>query len=194
MPRRGPAQRRELMPDPVYRSVLVTQLVNKVLLEGKKSTAERIVYDALEIVASKTDGDALTALKRAVEEARMRDASLEVVYVFSPPEQVTAFPVPPEKGTDRAVDVEEARAEANQRLGEWLDEIDVDLDGVDVAWTTIPDHRPARALVERSGDVDLVVVGSRGRGGFAGLKLGSVSEQVTRHAKSPVLVIRESTS
>jgi small subunit ribosomal protein S7 len=70
MPRRGPAQRRELMPDPVYRSVLVTQLVNKVLLEGKKSTAERIVYDALDIVASKTDGDALTALKRAVDNVK----------------------------------------------------------------------------------------------------------------------------
>jgi small subunit ribosomal protein S7 len=70
MPRRGPAQRRELMPDPVYRSVLVTQLVNKVLLQGKKSTAERIVYDALDIVASKTDGDALTALKRAVDNVK----------------------------------------------------------------------------------------------------------------------------
>jgi small subunit ribosomal protein S7 len=70
MPRRGPAQRRELMPDPVYRSVLVTQVVNKVLIEGKKSTAERIVYDALDIVASKTDGDALTALKRAVDNVK----------------------------------------------------------------------------------------------------------------------------
>jgi small subunit ribosomal protein S7 len=70
MPRRGPAQRRELMPDPVYRSVLVTQLVNKVLHKGKKSIAERIVYDALDIVASKTDGDALTALKRAVDNVK----------------------------------------------------------------------------------------------------------------------------
>ena len=70
MPRRGPAQRRELMPDPVYRSVLVTQLVNKVLQKGKKSIAERIVYDALDIVASKTDGDALTALKRAVDNVK----------------------------------------------------------------------------------------------------------------------------
>ena len=48
MPRKGPAPRRELMPDPIYRSVLVTQIVNKVLLRGKRSTAERIVYDALE--------------------------------------------------------------------------------------------------------------------------------------------------
>ena len=47
MPRKGPAPRRELMPDPVYRSVLVTQIVNKVLLRGKRSVAEKIVYDAL---------------------------------------------------------------------------------------------------------------------------------------------------
>jgi small subunit ribosomal protein S7 len=70
MPRRGPAPRRELMPDPVYRSVLVTQVMNKVLQEGKKSTAETIVYQALDIVASKTDGDALTALKRAVDNVK----------------------------------------------------------------------------------------------------------------------------
>jgi nucleotide-binding universal stress UspA family protein len=57
----------------------------------------------------------------------------------------------------------------------------------------VVDRRPSRAIVERSRHADLVVVGSRGRGGFAGLKLGSVSEQVTRHAKAPVLVIREST-
>jgi small subunit ribosomal protein S7 len=70
MPRRGPAPRRELMPDPVYRSVLVTQIVNKILQRGKKSTAEAIVYQAMEIVASKTDGDALSALKRAVDNVK----------------------------------------------------------------------------------------------------------------------------
>ena len=48
MPRNGPAARRELAPDPVYRSVLVTQVVNKVLSRGKRTLAERIVYDALE--------------------------------------------------------------------------------------------------------------------------------------------------
>ena len=48
MPRKGPAPRRELMPDPIYRSLLVTQIVNKVLLHGKRSTAEKIVYTALE--------------------------------------------------------------------------------------------------------------------------------------------------
>ena len=58
------------MPDPIYRSVLVTQLVNKVLLEGKRNTAERIVYDALEIVKDKSGGDALTVLKRAMENTK----------------------------------------------------------------------------------------------------------------------------
>ena len=70
MPRRGPAPRRELMPDPVYRSILVTQIVNKILQRGKKTTAESIVYDALDIVAAKTDGDALSALKRAVDNVK----------------------------------------------------------------------------------------------------------------------------
>ena len=70
MPRRGPAPRRELTPDPVYRSVLVTQIVNKILQRGKKTTAEAIVYQAMDIVGSKTDGDALAALKRAVDNVK----------------------------------------------------------------------------------------------------------------------------
>ncbi len=70
MPRKGPAPRRELQPDPVYRSVLVTQLINKVLLSGKKTTAERIVYTAFNIVAEKTGGDPVAAFKRAVDNVR----------------------------------------------------------------------------------------------------------------------------
>ncbi len=70
MPRSGPAPRRDLQPDPVYRSVLVTQLINKVLSRGKRSLAERIVYDALTVVAERTSGDALATLKRALDNAR----------------------------------------------------------------------------------------------------------------------------
>ena len=70
MPRKGPAPRRELMPDPIYRSVVVTQLVNKVLLHGKRSTSERIVYKALDDVGRKTQGDPVAVLKRAVENVR----------------------------------------------------------------------------------------------------------------------------
>ena len=70
MPRKGPAPRRELSPDPIYRSVVVTQLVNKVLQRGKRSTAERIVYDALAIVEQKTGAEPIAALKRAVENVK----------------------------------------------------------------------------------------------------------------------------
>jgi small subunit ribosomal protein S7 len=70
VPRKGPAPRRELMPDPVYKSVLVTQIVNKILERGKRTLAERIVYDALEIVKDKTGGEALATLKRSVDNIR----------------------------------------------------------------------------------------------------------------------------
>jgi small subunit ribosomal protein S7 len=67
MPRKGPAPRRELMPDPIYRSVLVTQIVNKVLVRGKRSTAERIVYTALEMIEQKTGAEPTATVKRAIE-------------------------------------------------------------------------------------------------------------------------------
>jgi small subunit ribosomal protein S7 len=70
MPRKGPAQRRDLMPDPVYRSVVVTQLVNKVLQRGKRSLAERVVYDALSDIERKTGNEPVAAVKRAVENVR----------------------------------------------------------------------------------------------------------------------------
>jgi len=70
LPRNGPPPRRELVPDPVYRSVLVTQLVNKILSRGKRSLAERIVYDALEVVKDKTAADPVQALKRALDNTR----------------------------------------------------------------------------------------------------------------------------
>jgi small subunit ribosomal protein S7 len=70
MPRKGPAPRRDLMPDPIHRSVVVTQVVNKVLQRGKRSTAERIVYAALTEVERKTGSDPIPTLKRAVENVR----------------------------------------------------------------------------------------------------------------------------
>ena len=70
MPRKGPAPRRDLLPDPIYRSVLITQIVNKILERGKRSLAERIVYDALDLIKDRTDGDALAVVKRAVENTK----------------------------------------------------------------------------------------------------------------------------
>jgi small subunit ribosomal protein S7 len=70
MPRKGPAPRRDLMPDPIYRSVLVTQVVNKVLERGKRSLAERVVYQALEVIKDKTGSEPIATLKRAVENTK----------------------------------------------------------------------------------------------------------------------------
>ncbi|WP_291289613.1 30S ribosomal protein S7 [Enorma sp.] len=71
MPRRASkTHRREIMPDAVYNNRLVTQLINKVLLDGKKATAERIVYGAFDIVAQKSDQDPLAVFKKAMENVK----------------------------------------------------------------------------------------------------------------------------
>jgi small subunit ribosomal protein S7 len=70
MPRKGPAPRRELLPDPIYHSVLVTQLVNKILSRGKRSLAEQIVYDALDTIKERTSTEPIGTLKRAVDNTK----------------------------------------------------------------------------------------------------------------------------
>ena len=70
MPRKGPAPRRPIINDPVYGAPVVTQLINKVLLDGKRSTAEAIVYGALEGVREKSGQDPVVVLKRALENIR----------------------------------------------------------------------------------------------------------------------------
>jgi small subunit ribosomal protein S7 len=70
MPRKGPAPKRPLIVDPVYGSPLVTQLVNKVLLQGKKALAERIVYEAMEGCRTKTGTDPVITLKRALDNVK----------------------------------------------------------------------------------------------------------------------------
>jgi small subunit ribosomal protein S7 len=70
MPRKGPAPRRPLVIDPVYNSPLVTQLVNKILVGGKRSLAERIVYGALEGAQEKTGTDPVVTLKRALDNVK----------------------------------------------------------------------------------------------------------------------------
>ena len=70
MPRKGPAPRRPLVADPVYNSPLVTQLVNKVLSDGKRSIAQSIVYGALEGCRDKTGSDPVVTLKRALDNVK----------------------------------------------------------------------------------------------------------------------------
>ena len=70
MPRKGPAPRRPVVIDPVYSSPLVTQLINKVLMSGKRSVAERIVYGALEGAREKSGNDPVVTLKRALDNVK----------------------------------------------------------------------------------------------------------------------------
>src|SRR5437879_7881100 len=70
MPRKGPAVRRDVQPDPVYQNPLVTQLINKVLLDGKKTLAESTVYKSLEVISERTANDPVITLKKAVENVR----------------------------------------------------------------------------------------------------------------------------
>ena len=67
MPRKGPATRRELLPDPIYQSLLVTQIQNRIMTRGKRSLSEAIVYDALKKVEAKTGKDPLPLLKKAID-------------------------------------------------------------------------------------------------------------------------------
>ncbi len=68
--RRAPAQKRRIDPDPVFRSVLVSQVINKVLWEGKKDVARSIVYDALELVERRANQDPVNVLKKAIDNLR----------------------------------------------------------------------------------------------------------------------------
>ena len=98
MPRKGPAPRRPLVSDPVFSSPLVTQLVNKVLKDGKRSLAERIVYAALEGTRDKTGTDPVVTLKRALDNVkpalevrsrRVGGATYQVPVEVRPPRAVT---------------------------------------------------------------------------------------------------------
>ena len=66
MPRKGPAPKRQLIPDPVYHSELVTRFINRMLLQGKRSTAERIFYGAMEVVEQRAGAPALEVFERAM--------------------------------------------------------------------------------------------------------------------------------
>ncbi len=67
MPRRGNVPKREILPDPLYNSVLVTKLVNSIMLDGKKGVAQKVVYGAFDIIKEKTDKDPLEVFQSAIE-------------------------------------------------------------------------------------------------------------------------------
>jgi small subunit ribosomal protein S7 len=72
MPRRAAPPKKKISPDPVYGSVLVQQLINKIMLDGKKSTAEKIVYDALSQIEERTGSNPVTVVNNALDNVRPR--------------------------------------------------------------------------------------------------------------------------
>ena len=131
---------------------------------------ERIVVG----IDSSSGADA--ALRWAVAEARRWGAALEVVLAWSYLDQ-PSDEFRPDYGED---DARAALETAMDRVG--------GAEGVDVTLTCVNDL-PARALLDAAGRADLIVVGSRGLGGFRGLLLGSVSQQCAHHAPCPVVIV-----
>jgi nucleotide-binding universal stress UspA family protein len=119
------------------------------------------------------------ALRRAAEEARAHDAVLEAVTAWSFLDQATGTPFDPLYGEDAV------RAQLEQTVQEVL------ADGPKPVIQLRPENDlPARALLTAAEGAWLVVVGSRGMGGFKGLLLGSVSSHLSHHAPCPVLIVR----
>ena len=124
-----------------------------------------------------------SALRFALEEARIRHAKLRVVVVWHVP--LAAYsaglvPPPSNLADDAAAGAEEVLAEALQGL----ERGDVEIESL------VREGQPANVLVEESAAAEMLVVGSRGRGGFRELMLGSVSQQCAHHARCPVAIVR----
>ena len=69
MPRKGPVPRREVLPDPIYNSKLVTRLINRLMIDGKKGKAQRILYEAFDIIRERTGKDPMEVFEQALEAA-----------------------------------------------------------------------------------------------------------------------------
>ncbi|MPM29000.1 30S ribosomal protein S7 [bioreactor metagenome] len=67
MPRKGPVQKREVLPDPVYNSILVTRVINKIMMDGKRGVAQKIFYNACEIIQAKTSKDPMEVVENALK-------------------------------------------------------------------------------------------------------------------------------
>jgi nucleotide-binding universal stress UspA family protein len=133
---------------------------------------------------------AKAALRFALEEARLRQAKLRVVHAW----QFGYIGAPGFEGSLPAVggDLAEFHEAAEATLDETLRGVGADADGVAIE-RRVDQGAAAAVLVEESRSADLLVVGSRGHGGFAQLLLGSVSQQCAQHAFCPVVIVRGST-
>ena len=128
-----------------------------------------------------------SALHWAYDEAAHQGALLTVLTTWHPP----AIPMTPPYGSMPPEDyANQPRKEALALLEAFTADLAPKTPAVDVRTSIEEGKNPAKALIERSREADLIVVGSRGYGGFAGMLLGSVSQHVVAHAACPVVVIR----
>lgn len=126
------------------------------------------------------------ALRWAYDEAIHHGASLTVLMTWQPP----ALPMSPPYGSLTDKDYQnQPRTDALELLDRYVAELGTGTTEVDVR-TSVEEGNPAKVLIERSEEADLLVVGSRGRDGFIGMLLGSVSQHLVTHAQCPVVVIR----
>ena len=125
------------------------------------------------------------ALRQALIEARFRDARVRAVTVWHLPWTVYSAAAP---GLDLDEVMSDLRAEAARKLEETLEEFGDETEGVEVI-RQVCEGQPAQTLVEQSAGAAVLVVGSRGLGGFGGLLLGSVSQQCAHHARCPVMIV-----
>lgn len=134
------------------------------------------------VVGMDGSSHALAALRWALDEAALRGARVRLVHVWQPA-LLGGYPY-----TEASFDPEAMEAEAKLQLDRAVGEVTVP-PGVEIE-PVIVCGSPAEALIQQSAGADMVVVGSRGRGGFAELVLGSVSHQVAQHAPCPVVIVR----
>jgi len=129
---------------------------------------------------------AKAALRFALEEATLRQATLRVVHAW----QYAYIGATGFEGSYPALggDIKELRDLAERDLDATLQEAIPETGTIELERRVVED-RPAAALVEESRGADMIVVGSRGHGGFGGLLLGSVSQQVAHHAACPVVIV-----
>lgn len=124
------------------------------------------------------------ALRWALEEARLREATLEVVHAW---QQFIPLAVP--AGVTSGPSRDDMESAARELATLVVDEVIGAHDPVVTVKVEVDEGSPAEVLVRAAGSADLLVVGSRGRGGFAGLLLGSVSQQCAHHARCPVVIV-----
>lgn len=132
---------------------------------------------------------AKAALRFALEEAKLRQAKLHAVHVWQFSGSIGA-PGIEESTRGFGANLDEHRRAAEGALDASLREAIPDAGQVEIERRVV-EGAPAAVLVEESRGADLLVVGSRGRGGFSGLLLGSVSQQCAHHAACPVVIVRE---